>query len=55
MSDHPRILDFGESHYIGPLHDNNPSVYAGGDNGAVKWVKGYVGLFTRRTLVGTKD
>jgi len=32
--------DFGESHYIGPLHDDNTSVYAGGDTGAVKWVKG---------------
>lgn len=32
--------DFGESHYIGPLHPDNPSVYAGGDTGAVQWVTG---------------
>ena len=34
------LVDFGESHYIGPLHDDNTSIYAGGDTGAVKWVKG---------------
>ncbi|KAH7104525.1 glycoside hydrolase family 71 protein [Auriculariales sp. MPI-PUGE-AT-0066] len=32
--------DFGESHYIGPLHPNKPDVYAGGENGAVRWVSG---------------
>ncbi|KZV91681.1 glycoside hydrolase family 71 protein [Exidia glandulosa HHB12029] len=32
--------DFGESHYIGPLHPDKPSVYAGGDDGAVQWVTG---------------
>ncbi|KAJ7901169.1 glycoside hydrolase family 71 protein [Mycena olivaceomarginata] len=30
--------DFGESHYIGPLHDDDWSVYAGGDTGASRWV-----------------
>ncbi|KAH8914174.1 carbohydrate-binding module family 20 protein, partial [Atractiella rhizophila] len=32
--------DFGESHYIGPLHPDLPQVYApnGQDNGAKKWV-----------------
>ncbi|KAH8928031.1 glycoside hydrolase family 71 protein [Atractiella rhizophila] len=34
--------DFGESHYIGPLHPEKPEVYApnGQDNGAKKWVTG---------------
>ncbi|KAH8921477.1 glycoside hydrolase family 71 protein [Atractiella rhizophila] len=34
--------DFGESHYVGPLHPENPSVYApnGQENGAKKWVEG---------------
>lgn len=34
------VTDFGESHYIGPLHDDNTDLYAGGPTGAVKWVKG---------------
>ncbi|KAJ7866176.1 glycoside hydrolase family 71 protein [Mycena leptocephala] len=32
--------DFGESHYIGPLHGDNSSVYAGGPTGASRWVDG---------------
>ncbi|KZP22436.1 glycoside hydrolase family 71 protein [Athelia psychrophila] len=33
--------DFSESHYIGPLHPNKPSVYAGNTStGAVEWVTG---------------
>ncbi|EIW78824.1 glycoside hydrolase family 71 protein [Coniophora puteana RWD-64-598 SS2] len=32
--------DFGESHYIGPLHPDNTDVYAGGATGAVQWVTG---------------
>ena len=32
--------DFGESHYIGPLHPDDPDVYAGGAAGAVQWVTG---------------
>ncbi|KAF7972830.1 hypothetical protein HWV62_16928 [Athelia sp. TMB] len=32
--------DFGESHYIGPLHPDDPEVYAGGATGAVQWVTG---------------
>lgn len=32
--------DFGESHYIGPLHPENEDVYAGGPTGAVKWTRG---------------
>lgn len=36
------VTDFGESHYIGPLHDDNTDLYAGGPTGAVKWVKGWV-------------
>ncbi|KAH8554438.1 glycoside hydrolase family 71 protein [Umbelopsis sp. PMI_123] len=32
--------DFGESHYIGPLHPENPSVYAGPPtDGAKSWVQ----------------
>ncbi|KZV91694.1 hypothetical protein EXIGLDRAFT_559647, partial [Exidia glandulosa HHB12029] len=31
----------GESHYIGPLHDDNQDVYAGGDTGAKHWVPGH--------------
>ncbi|KAI8577354.1 hypothetical protein K450DRAFT_282605 [Umbelopsis ramanniana AG] len=32
--------DFGESHYIGPLHPENPSVYAGpATDGAKSWVE----------------
>jgi hypothetical protein len=34
--------DFGESHYIGPLHPNDEDVYAGGPTGAQKWVPGCV-------------
>jgi len=30
--------DFSESHYIGPLHPDDTSVYAGGSTGAVEWV-----------------
>ncbi|KAF7334571.1 Glycoside hydrolase family 71 protein [Mycena venus] len=30
--------DFGESHYIGPLHGDNSPVYAGGPTGASRWV-----------------
>lgn len=32
--------DFGESHYIGPLHPEMPSVYApnGEPTGAIEWV-----------------
>jgi glucan endo-1,3-alpha-glucosidase len=33
--------DFGESHYIGPLHPNDEDVYAGGPTGAQKWVPGF--------------
>ena len=33
-----RVIDFGESHYIGPLHPDKTSVYAGGDTGAIEWV-----------------
>ncbi|KAJ7364618.1 glycoside hydrolase family 71 protein [Mycena albidolilacea] len=32
--------DFGESHYIGPLHGDNSSLYAGGPTGASRWVNG---------------
>ncbi|KAJ6462283.1 glycoside hydrolase family 71 protein [Mycena vitilis] len=32
--------DFGESHYIGPLHGTDSSVYAGGSTGAERWVDG---------------
>ncbi|KAJ6515281.1 glycoside hydrolase family 71 protein [Mycena sanguinolenta] len=32
--------DFGESHYIGPLHGDNSPVYAGGPTGAELWVNG---------------
>ncbi|CAM0139474.1 hypothetical protein VKS41_004715 [Umbelopsis sp. WA50703] len=33
--------DFSESHYIGPLHPDDPSVYAGDPTtGAVEWVTG---------------
>ncbi|KAK6967116.1 glycoside hydrolase family 71 protein [Favolaschia claudopus] len=32
--------DFGESHYIGPLHGDNSPVYAGGPTGASRWVNG---------------
>ncbi|KAJ7726597.1 glycoside hydrolase family 71 protein [Mycena olivaceomarginata] len=32
--------DFGESHYIGPLHGNNSPIYAGGPTGAERWVNG---------------
>ncbi|KAF8175417.1 glycoside hydrolase [Mycena galopus ATCC 62051] len=34
--------DFGESHYIGPLHGDNSPVYAGGPTGASLWVNGQV-------------
>ncbi|KAH7100577.1 glycosyl hydrolase family 71-domain-containing protein [Auriculariales sp. MPI-PUGE-AT-0066] len=33
--------DYGESHYIGPLRDEKPDVYAGGPTGAVKWTPGH--------------
>lgn len=35
--------DFGESHYIGPLHDDDgkDDVYAGGATGAKRWVPGH--------------
>ncbi|KAK7063369.1 glycoside hydrolase [Favolaschia claudopus] len=35
--------DFGESHYIGPLHPERPSVYApsGDSDGAIQWVAGF--------------
>ncbi|KZP29409.1 glycoside hydrolase family 71 protein [Athelia psychrophila] len=33
--------DFSESHYIGPLHPSDTSVYAGGSAGAVQWVTGF--------------
>ncbi|KAF7975500.1 hypothetical protein HWV62_9427 [Athelia sp. TMB] len=33
--------DFSESHYIGPLHPSDTSVYAGGSTGAVQWVTGF--------------
>ncbi|KAJ7289549.1 glycoside hydrolase family 71 protein [Mycena rebaudengoi] len=32
--------DFGESHYVGPLHGNNSPIYAGGPTGAELWVNG---------------
>ncbi|KAF8152842.1 glycoside hydrolase family 71 protein [Mycena galopus ATCC 62051] len=32
--------DFGESHYIGPLHGDNSPLYAGGATGAELWVNG---------------
>ncbi|KAJ6458972.1 glycoside hydrolase family 71 protein [Mycena sanguinolenta] len=32
--------DFGESHYIGPLHGDNSPLYAGGPTGAERWVNG---------------
>ncbi|KAJ7807622.1 glycoside hydrolase [Mycena olivaceomarginata] len=32
--------DFGESHYIGPLHGDDSPVYAGGPTGAPHWVNG---------------
>jgi glucan endo-1,3-alpha-glucosidase len=35
-------IDFGESHYIGPLHPSKTDVYAGGPTGAIKWVTGSV-------------
>ncbi|KAJ7585771.1 glycoside hydrolase [Mycena floridula] len=35
--------DFGESHYIGPLHPERPSVYApsGDADGAIQWAAGF--------------
>ncbi|KAJ7716244.1 glycoside hydrolase [Mycena olivaceomarginata] len=35
--------DFGESHYIGPLHPERPSVYApsGDSDGAIQWAAGF--------------
>ncbi|KAJ7677688.1 glycoside hydrolase [Mycena polygramma] len=35
--------DFGESHYIGPLHPERPSVYApsGDPDGAIQWAAGF--------------
>ncbi|KAK6977361.1 glycoside hydrolase [Favolaschia claudopus] len=35
--------DFGESHYIGPLHPERPSVYAqsGNPDGAIQWAPGF--------------
>ncbi|KAF7972300.1 hypothetical protein HWV62_18470 [Athelia sp. TMB] len=33
--------DFSESHYIGPLHPSDTSVYAGGSTGAIQWVTGF--------------
>ncbi|KAJ7716890.1 glycoside hydrolase [Mycena olivaceomarginata] len=35
-----RRTDFGESHYIGPLHGDDSPVYAGGPTGAPRWVNG---------------
>ncbi|KAH7093900.1 glycosyl hydrolase family 71-domain-containing protein, partial [Auriculariales sp. MPI-PUGE-AT-0066] len=32
--------DYGEAHYIGPLHPEDEHVYAGGPTGAVKWTRG---------------